>query len=182
MLNFKINKNIWLRSICMDDASNLFGVIDANRTYLRQWLGWVDKTLAIKDIEVFINSATDRIEPVCCIVNNEEILGICGFKPINQENHSVEIGYWLLPSATGKGIMTQCVKTLMGHAFEELQINRIILKAATENKRSRAVAERLGFTQEGTLREDEWLNDRYVDHALYSVLKSEWGKRENTAQ
>ncbi len=177
MLNFEIDENIRLRSVNADDTSNLFGVIDANRTYLRQWLGWVDKTLAIEDIQVFINSVMNQIGPVCCILDNENIIGICGFKPVDQENRSVEIGYWLVPSATGKGIMTQCVKTLVDHAFKALQINRVILKAATENKRSRAVAERLGFIQEGVLREDEWLNDRYVDHALYSVLESEWDRK-----
>ncbi len=68
-------------------------MVDAKRTCMRQWLGWVDHTRALKDIEGFINSAVEQIGPVCCIVDGKEIVGICGFKPIDQENHSVEIGY-----------------------------------------------------------------------------------------
>jgi ribosomal-protein-serine acetyltransferase len=55
-----------------------------------------------------------------------------------------------------------------------MAINRIELRAATANKESRAVAERLGFTHEGDLRESEWLNDCYVDQAVYSILKRDW--------
>ena len=55
-----------------------------------------------------------------------------------------------------------------------VHINRIELNAATENERSRAVAKRLGFLQEGILRDAEWLDDHYVDHAVYSLLKRDW--------
>ena len=57
--------------------------------------------------------------------------------------------------------------------FGELNLNRITLAAAIDNYRSRAVAERLGFVLEGTLRVAEWINDHLVDHALYSLLKRE---------
>ncbi len=74
----------------------------------------------------------------------------------------------------GRGIMTHCVSALIGYAFRELQVNRIELRAAEENSRSRAIAQRLGFTQEGVLRDSEWLNDHYVNQTVYSLLKREW--------
>jgi ribosomal-protein-serine acetyltransferase len=58
--------------------------------------------------------------------------------------------------------------------FDELNLNRITLSTAIDNYRSRAVAERLGFVQEGTLREAEWIKHQFVDHALYSLLRREW--------
>jgi len=51
------------------------------------------------------------------------------------------------------------------------------LRAAAENKKSRAVAERLGFKHEGTLRDYEWLYDHFVDLAHYGIKASEWKKK-----
>jgi ribosomal-protein-serine acetyltransferase len=55
-----------------------------------------------------------------------------------------------------------------------LALNRIELKAAVENLRSRAVAEKLGFTKEGIAREAELVNNKFLDLTLYSMLSSEW--------
>lgn len=76
--------------------------------------------------------------------------------------------------------MTACVKRLVRHAFEDLDLNRITLPIATENRRSRAVAERLGFRQEGVLRQAEWLYDHFVDHVLYAQIQSDWARRGAT--
>jgi ribosomal-protein-serine acetyltransferase len=66
---------------------------------------------------------------------------------------------------------------LIAYAFDDLQLNRIAIAAALENRKSRALAERLGFTFEGVRREAEWLYDHYVDHALYGLLRREWTPR-----
>jgi ribosomal-protein-serine acetyltransferase len=58
--------------------------------------------------------------------------------------------------------------------FHELGLNRIEIRCATGNKRSRSVAERLGFKPEGILRQSEWLYDHYVDHAVYAMLHEEF--------
>jgi ribosomal-protein-serine acetyltransferase len=177
-LDFAIDDCTHLRSLCSADAPALFAVIDASRPYLRRWLNWVDQTDSIEDIRTFIQGSLDQAAngrgPVCCITQSDAIVGICGFKPIDQSARSAEIGYWLAESLAGQGVMSRCVKTLADYAFRELNINRIELRAATANGRSRGVAKRLGFTQEGILRDAEWLNDHYVDQVVYSILKREW--------
>ena len=55
-----------------------------------------------------------------------------------------------------------------------LKLNRVEIRCATGNKRSRAIPERPGFTQEETVRQAEWLYDRFVDHTVYGMLASEW--------
>ena len=185
-LDFTVDTNTHLRSLCMEDAPELFALIDASRRYLRRWLNWIDKTQSLGDIRAFIQSGLDQAAngrgPVCCITHDSAIVGICGFKPVDKITKSAEIGYWLAESVARRGIMTRCVNTLMNYAFRELNINRVELRAATENGRSRGVAKRLGFTQEGILRDAEWLNDHYVDQAVYSMLKREWASEQNDRQ
>jgi ribosomal-protein-serine acetyltransferase len=49
----------------------------------------------------------------------------------------------------------------------------VSIRCAIENGRSRAIPERLGFGFEGICRESEWLNDRFVDHAIYGLLRTD---------
>jgi ribosomal-protein-serine acetyltransferase len=72
------------------------------------------------------------------------------------------------------------VGALVAHGFRELGLNRQTIAAATDNLRSRAIAERLGFQQEGVAREAERLYDRFVDHAVYALTKSMWLSRTST--
>ena len=85
-----------------------------------------------------------------------------------------EVGYWLSGGAVGKGAMTRTVAVLVDLGFEHFALHRVQLRAATENVRSRAVAERLGMVFEGVLREAEELPKGFVDLAVYSVLAHEW--------
>jgi ribosomal-protein-serine acetyltransferase len=63
---------------------------------------------------------------------------------------------------------------LVDYAFNELGLNRLEIRCATENTKSRAIPQRLGFKQEGTIRQAEWLYDHYVDLVVYGILASEW--------
>jgi ribosomal-protein-serine acetyltransferase len=75
--------------------------------------------------------------------------------------------------------VTRATACLTDYAFREQDCNRVILHCAVGNLKSRAVAERLGFVQEGILREAEWLYDHYVDLVVYSMLKRVWVTRRN---
>jgi ribosomal-protein-serine acetyltransferase len=73
--------------------------------------------------------------------------------------------------------MTKACRFLVDYAFAELKLNRVEIRCATGNHKSRAIPERLGFKLEGTVRQAEWLYDHFVDHALYGMLASEWSQR-----
>jgi ribosomal-protein-serine acetyltransferase len=81
------------------------------------------------------------------------------------------MGYWLDAAHQGKGIMTAACREMIKHAFQELDLHRVVIACATENLRSRAIPERLGFKLEGVARQSEWLYDHFVDHAIYALLR-----------
>ena len=93
---------------------------------------------------------------------------------MNLANRSTNIGYWLGERYRGSGVMMKSCQAFVEYAFRKLNINRVEIRCAEKNLRSRAIPERLGFVNEGMIREAEWLYDHYVDHVVYGVLAREW--------
>ena len=176
---FKIDDSTALRALRKEDAAELFALTDANRKHLRTWLPWVDVVLAEADAAAFIETAIAQREagrgPTFAVLRDGAIAGIVGFmRPIDRVNRVGEISYWLAADAQGRGTMTECCRFLVRYAFLTLDLNRVEIGAATGNRRSRAIPERLGFKLDGVLREREQLYGAFVDQALYSQLRSEF--------
>jgi ribosomal-protein-serine acetyltransferase len=102
------------------------------------------------------------------------LAGVIGYHSIDWENRSTALGYWLGMEFQGRGLATAACRALVSYAFEELGLNRVSIAYATENEKSCAIPERLGFRREGVQRQAEWLYDHFVDHAVYAALASEW--------
>jgi ribosomal-protein-serine acetyltransferase len=162
-------------------AEEVFRLIDRDRAHLRQWLPWVDSTSAVDDTQEFIRRSLEQYAKgegvVAGIWQQGRLAGVVSFIGINPGCRSAMIGYWLGTEYEGKGIMTRACKALIDYGFSELSLNRIVIRAATENSRSQAVPQRLGFTREGVERQAEWLNDHFLDMIVYSMLRSEWHNR-----
>jgi ribosomal-protein-serine acetyltransferase len=175
---FKIDDTTALRLLRAEDAPELFAVTDSNRKHLRAWLPWVDAVFAEVDSATFIEATIAQREagrgPTFAVLRDGAIAGIAGFRPIDRANRVGEIGYWLTAAAQGRGTMTECCRFLVRYAFLTLDLNRVEIAAATGNQRSRAIPERLGFKFEGVFREREDLYGTFVDHAVYSQLRSEF--------
>ena len=72
---------------------------------------------------------------------------------------------------------TKAVKQFIDHAFNDLDLRKVEINVASSNFKSRAIPERLGFTEEGTIRNYEFLNGEYHDRVIYGMLKEEWDYR-----
>lgn len=180
MVQFQIDEQLEVRSLRQSDAEAIFQLTDVNRTHLKEWLPWVDFTRTVEDSAMFIEQTMKKEAQnngfEAGIFSEGELVGVIGLHSINNANKSTSIGYWLAATASGKGIMTKATKAVLAYCFEELGLNRIEIKAATANGKSRAIPERLGFVHEGTLRQAEWLYDHYVDHELYAMLRDDYNR------
>jgi ribosomal-protein-alanine N-acetyltransferase len=83
------------------------------------------------------------------------------------------VGYWLLPRARGKGLVTCALQLLTRWAFDDVGVKRISLLADPRNTASIAVAERVGFQREGVLRSWTNVNGERVDQVSFSLLPTD---------
>jgi ribosomal-protein-serine acetyltransferase len=174
----KAGRSLDLRPLNLRDAGALYALVEANRERLRRWLPWPDVTHHPDDIRTFIKRVRSQAREGTGLSYGlwwrNRLVGVASFGWIDRTNCSAAIGYWLAQEAEGHGLMTAAVTALLRHGFRTLQLNRIEIRAGVRNRRSRAIPERLGFRHEGTLRQAERLAERFVDHAVYALLASEW--------
>ncbi len=174
VVRIRIDGETELHTFEIQDAEELYALIDANREHLHHWMSWIDTTTSVKDMRAFIWHSLARQSQNngfnAGIFYRGKLVGVIGFHFIDHEDRKTEIGYWLAASMQSKGLMTRACRAMVDYAFHELELNRVEIQVATDNIRSRGIPERLGFTQEGILRDDAWLRDHFVDHVVYGML------------
>lgn len=182
MIRIIVDKDIYLKLLNVEHTEDLFELIDKNRKSLRKWLPWVDTTRGVEDTRKFIYSSIGQYSRNdgfhAGIWYKDILVGVIGLHMIDHNNRYTSIGYWLDEEFQGKGIMTKACDALIRYIFNELKLNRVEIRCAEENIKSKAIPERLGFVKEGILRETEFLYDHYVNHVVYGLLRDEWNKEQ----
>lgn len=183
MFSYKIDDDTELRILELKYAPIIFAIINRDRQHLRQWLPWVDLTETAEDTEEYIESTLKQFAAnngfQCAIFFKGAFSGLIGFHAIDWFHKRTSIGYWLAEDAQGNGIITRACIALLNHAFLTLKLERVEIRCATENTKSQAIPERLGFTFEGISRHYEIVNEKCLDHRVYSMLKSEWNPKQS---
>jgi ribosomal-protein-serine acetyltransferase len=178
MFAYSLSQDLSLALLEPRHAEELFRLTEANREHLREWLPWVDGVHAVEDTRAFI-----RITQKQWYENNgfqtavqlrSQIVGVIGCHRIDRANRSTSLGYWLAKAHEGRGVMTTACRAYVDHLFGALELNRVEIRCAVENWKSRRIPERLGFREEGTVRDAEWLYDHFVDHVMYGMVVHEW--------
>ena len=156
-------------------AEELFELTDKNREFLSRWLPWLAHVTSASDTRAFIEEQLIGFQRGhalhVTIFYQGKAAGVLGFNQIGQANGTCQVGYWLGEEFNGKGIMTACVRDLIGLGFHYFSLNRIEIRCAVGNVKSRAIPERLGFKQEGVIRCAEKVGNEYLDQVVYGLLK-----------
>jgi ribosomal-protein-alanine N-acetyltransferase len=169
--------NISLRAIDEKDIAALFSLFSH------------EKVVRFMDIERFVNvseavqlitffrdklASGEGMRWAVTINGHNELIGTCGFHHMNRTHYKMELGYDLLPTYWGKGIMTNSIHRLMQYGFEELQMNRIEAFVDPANTHSSKLLQRLGFEQEGKVRQAFFQKGKFVDAFIYSLLQKDY--------
>jgi len=175
LIDWPLDEHVVIRALTHDDAPTVFALIDVNREHLRPWMPWEPMTKSPADTRAFIERSREAEHDVegNGIWVDGVFAGSIGMR-IDPLNDVGEIGYWLGSAFEGRGLITRSARRLIEHGFGERGLNRIEIKAAPTNSRSRAVPERLGFRREAVLREASRTIGGYLDLVVYSMLAREW--------
>jgi ribosomal-protein-serine acetyltransferase len=180
MFSYKLDESITLRLLEERHAEEVRSLLEQNRSHLQVELPWLTDELPVNDAKEYIRAGLERFA-----ANNglragiwlqDTLTGIVSLHKVSWDDRKAELGYWLGASFQGQGLVTKACGALIRYSFSELELNRLELQCAIDNERSRKVAERLGFTQEGILRQAWWTGGRFVDLVVYGLLGSEWQK------
>ncbi|HEY3862481.1 MAG TPA: GNAT family protein [Verrucomicrobiae bacterium] len=156
-------------------AKELFELIEASRAHLRPWMNWADQRRTQADVAMYVANALKQFalnQAVHTgIWEKGKLAGMINCGPIDWPNRAAPLEYWLGAPFQGRGIMTSSCRAMAEHAFGAMNLHRLKIACAEENRRSRAIPEKLGFTFEGVARDAEWLHDHFVNHAIYAMLQ-----------
>ena len=104
----------------------------------------------------------------------EEITRIGAVVLIDTDEPRAGLAYWLLPEYWGEGYATEAVRTVVDYAFRTYPVRGVGAVAYDFNEASRGLLEKLGFAEEGRIREVQFVAGEYRDAVEYGVLREEW--------
>lgn len=144
---------------------------------LYQWLAWEhfeDPEATKGFLEGFAKGRGEGTRRLFGLWLDRTLIGGALYPTINMRTGMAEIGVFLAAPSRGQGIVTEAVKSMVDHAFDDLGMRRIEWRCSPVNLPSRAIPQKLGFTLEGTLRQVFQVRDTYLDLEVWSVLREEW--------
>ena len=164
---------VTLRGLVPDDAEALFAAQDDSVWTYLGYGPWPDAATYRSWIEA--NAAGSRDPLFLAVVVDGEPRGVVSYLRIDEANGVVEIGHiWYAPSIQRSRATTEVTYLLAKHVFDDLGYRRLEWKCNAGNARSRAAAQRFGFTYEGTFRQHMWVKGANRDTAWFAILDGEW--------
>jgi RimJ/RimL family protein N-acetyltransferase len=152
-------ERVLVRPYRMEDAEALQEAVAESREHIRPWLPFADAHQTIEESRDFIARKTaewilreTELGTAIFLRENGAYLGGLGLHIRSWEIRFFEIGYWLRATAEGHGYMREAVSLVIEFAARDLLASRLEIRCDARNTRSAGVAESLGFTREGILR------------------------------
>ena len=172
-------KRLILRRIAMRDAEDIFAY-SRDEEVARHVLWSAQKDVGeAKDYCRFMMKRYRCDQPSSWGIIEKatgRLVGTIGYMDYNEDNATVEVGYSLARWLWNGGYMTEALSRVIGYTFENMDINRIEAQHELTNPSSGRVMEKCGMKKEGVLRQRLYNKGRYVDVALYAVIREDYEK------
>jgi ribosomal-protein-serine acetyltransferase len=177
-LPIDLGDGVIVRRYTVDDLEALWAAADAERDRIGAWMPWVEETTSIEHQRGWLEKVIadpDTLDGTGMFEGDTFVGGIgLSWDPFRIAG---EIGYWIRSGYEGRGLVTRAAGAYTRIAFDHVGLNRVVIRAAVGNARSRAVAERLGYAQEGVERGAGRGYGGFQDMVVYAMLADEWRAR-----
>lgn len=175
-LELAVGENIMLRAWRDADAGAAWKLINAERDRLGQWMSWVDRMRDVADVAAFIAASRRALAAgtgcdLALTVGGTVVGGVGLYNIVGSRG---TLGYWLSGSWQRLGIMTKAARAVVARGFGQLHLDRIEIWTIAEDSRGRALAARLGFVEEGTLRRRTHHRGNSHDRVVHGMLRDEF--------
>lgn len=108
-----------------------------------------------------------------CRKGEQKLVGACGFNEWHREHRRIELGYWLLPAYWQQGIMSEALPAILEYAFTQLNIHRVEAIVESGNEGSKKLLLKHGFAFEGTHKECEIKNGRFISLDYFASIRQQ---------
>lgn len=172
-------ERLLLRKLMAEDTDNMF-LLRTNKDAMKYIGRPIPKEK--KEVEDLIQKINDNIQSNTGIVwgislkNEPALIGTIGFHRIEIENYRAEVGYMLMPDYWYKGIMNEVLSEVLAYGFMQLNFHSIEAKIDPGNSNSRKILLKNGFIKEAYFKENHYVNGKFLDSEIYSLLKSNFIK------
>jgi ribosomal-protein-alanine N-acetyltransferase len=171
-------KRLVLREMQPDDAEALFRVLsdeEVMRYYDRLPFTNVEESFQAIGRHRQRFEQNEAIRWGITLKGENVVIGNCGFF-WEVQNYLAELAYVLSRAYWRQGIMTEALQALLQFGFDTKNLNRIEAEVAVDNIASARTLQKLGFQEEGVLRERLFVNEHFYDMKIFSLLKNEYKK------
>jgi ribosomal-protein-serine acetyltransferase len=163
MLENKLDDAITIKMIERRHTKIFFDFIERNREHLINWIPSISKINEYNDIDQYINSYLEKyikgLGFLFGLWERNTIIGVILAREIDNDAKWAEIGYMIDANYQGKGIIKKACKKLIKYLFDELKMEKIEICCDEKNISSRGLAEKLGFSVEGNIRNHMVINN-----------------------
>jgi RimJ/RimL family protein N-acetyltransferase len=159
-------------------AAEFLAHMDRARASIDPWIPWAsrsaDRESATGTLQRYADLQAKDAGRSYGIWLDGTLVGGTLFVSFSTETGVAEVGCWLEPAATGRGLITRAIRVLIDWAFRTRGLHRIEWHCRTDNIPSSNVARRLGMHLDGTMRSSSpWQGTRH-DIEIWSILSPEW--------
>ena len=102
-------------------------------------------------------------------------IGMINYNRVDTSSRSTEIDIVIgAPGCRDRGYGTDALRAFLAFLFDDVGLHRVWLATYDYNERARHVYEKIGFVQEGVMRQSDWVDGRWVDSVIYGILEDEF--------
>jgi ribosomal-protein-alanine N-acetyltransferase len=172
-----VSERLSLRRFRADDAADMFAYTsDDEVTKFLSWNSHKTVSDAARYIEQILTAYDSGDWPAWGIevVSESKLVGAISLRNYSSVHKQAELSYVMNRAYGGRGIMTEAVARVIEYCFVDLKLERVEARCMADNIASERVMQKVGMTQEGTLRRHQFIKGRFHDFKVYSILRGEF--------